>query len=101
MIEVTATMRGGKHELARITIENLLDSPDPALGNYSVRFAVDTAEGYALYQRTVHNFPRKQLNALALIRLALESLDEKELSLDADPDASDSPNLARRLPRTM
>lgn len=97
MIEVIVkgTIKGRKHELARIKIISVHNQGTHA--DYSVQFAVDTAEGTALYQRAIYSFPRKRLNVLALLRLALETLEEKELSLDADPDASDSPNLARRL----
>lgn len=95
MIEVTVKMKGGKHELARIRITKVENRGD--LADYSVQLAVDTGVGPAIYQRAVFNFPRKDLNILALIRLALETLEEKELKLDGDPDTSHPSDLARRL----
>lgn len=101
MIEVTVTIKGTKHELARISIENLGSADE--FGDYSVRFGVDTGSGFAVYQRSVEHFPRRRYNALALLRIALSTLEEKELTLDSDPDqdAGRSPNLARGLPRAM
>lgn len=101
MIKVTITSKGGKHELGRIHIENVSTSADGRYGDYSLQFGVDTGAGVAVIQRSVYAFPRKDLNVLALVRLALETLEEKELSLDADPDARRSPNLARGLPRSL
>jgi len=99
VIRVTGTKNGGRHELLLVELENVSDEGAGEFGEYSVRFVVDTGEGFATYQRAVRGFPRKKYNALGLLRLALESLDEKELTLDADPDARRSPDLARRLPR--
>lgn len=100
MIEVTITSKSGTHELGKIRIENLSEV-SAEHGDYTVQFAVDTGAGWATYQRSVHNFPRKQFNVLGLLRLALDTLDEKELTLDADPDARSSSSVARRLPRTL
>lgn len=100
MIEVSMMLGGG--ELAHVRIENMDDAlANPEYGDYSIQFAVHTGEGVAMYQRSVYNFPRKQFNALALLKIALETLTEKELTLDLDPDARGSSNLARRLPRTL
>ena len=102
MIRVTAKI--GTRELAVIRIENLEDSIDPEIGNYSIEFGVHTGDGYAVYQRQIEAFPRKKFNTLALIRQALNTLEEKELSLDGDIDIPSPPgdagvprNLARRL----
>lgn len=87
------------HELARIDIENVTRTRTEH-GDYSVQFAVDTGDGnLAMYQRRVENFPRKRYNVLGLLRLALSALDEKELTLDTDPDAPGSPDMERRLDR--
>lgn len=84
MIEVS--IKSGDYEVALIRITNLEDSLDPELGNYSIEFGVDTIAGFAVYQRSIEAFPRKKFNALALVRQALMTLEEKELSLDGDPD---------------
>lgn len=97
MIEVSIKHDG--RELARIKIEHL--GPGGDFSDYSIQFGVDTAEGFAVYQRAVEHFPRRKFNALALLRIALATLEEKELSLDADPDARRSSSLARRLNRSM
>lgn len=102
MITVTITKSGGKHELARIEIENVTGKAGEE-GTYSVRFVVDTGSGIAMYQRRIDSFHRKRYNVLALLRIALETLLEKELTLDRDPDqdAGRSRYLGRRLPRSM
>lgn len=101
MIEVRVTTKGGTHELAKIRIENLVDSDNSELGNYSIQFGVDTVAGFAIYQRSVDNFPRKRYNVLGLLKIALDTLEEKELTLDADPDARRTSDLARRIGRAM
>lgn len=101
MITVTVTKSGGRHELARIEIENVLDDQTNETGTYSIRFAVDTGSGVAIYQRRVDSFFRKRYNVLALLRIALDTLMEQELNLDADPDARYSSDLERRLSRSM
>lgn len=102
MITVTVTKSGGKHELARIEIENVADQAGET-GQYSVRFAVDTGSGVAIYQRRIDSFSRRRYNVLALLRIALDTLVEQELSLDRDldQDARCASNLERRLPRSM
>lgn len=98
MIEVV--IRSGRKELGRIRLENVTATPTE-YGDYTVQFGVDTGEGWAVYQRKVEHFARKRYNVLGLIRLALSALEEKELSLDTDPDARSSPDLARGLPRSL
>lgn len=97
MITVTVTKSGGKHELARIEIENVTGSTQET-GEYSVRFVVDTGSGPAIYQRRIDSFFRRRYNVLALLRIALDTLMEKELSLDRDPDAHHSEQHRKRLP---
>jgi hypothetical protein len=100
MIEVI--IKSGRKELGRITLENL--GPAAEFGDYTAQFGVDTGEGWAVYQRGVEHFPRRRYNVLGLLRIALSALEEKELTLDADPDsdtARRSSDLARRLPRPM
>ena len=100
MIEVI--IKSGRKELGRIKIEHLSGS-EATFGDYSIQFGVDTGEGFAVYQRSVDHFPRKRYNVLALLRIALSALEEKELTLDADPDqdATSPSNLARGLPRSL
>lgn len=96
MITVTVTKSGGRHELARIEIENL--SPAGETGEYSVRFVVDTGSGPAIYQRRIDSFYRRRYNVLALLRIALDTLMEQELSLDRDPDTHYPKQHRKRLP---
>lgn len=105
-LEVKA--ESNRHELAVIRITNLEDSSDPEYGNYSIEFGVDTVDGWAIYQRSIESFPRRKYNTLALIRQALNTLEEKELRLDGDidaprpqGDARSSRRLAWRLRGTM
>lgn len=85
MIEVI--IRSGRKELGRIRIENVTATA-AEYGDYAAQFGVDTGDGWAVYQRRVEHFPRKRYNVLALLRLALSALEEKDLSLDTDPDAN-------------
>lgn len=106
MIEVSITDDSGE-ELAHIRIEKLLDRGD-GTADYSIKFGVDTADGFAVYQRSIDVYPRTKYNVLGLLRLALSALDEKELFLDGDPDqprssrnARASRRLARKLGRAL
>jgi hypothetical protein len=86
--------------IAKIEIKNVEPNSNTDYADYSVRFAVERGSAVGLHRRLFFSFPRKQLNALALVRQALMTLDEKELQLerDFDPDeAPVSPDLARRL----
>lgn len=92
---ILVTITSGDHELGLVRITNLEDSDDPEYGNYSIELGVDTAAGFAVYQRSIESFPRKKFNALALLRQALNTLEEKELRLDGDITAPRSPRDAR------
>lgn len=87
MIEVRIKSKAGTHELGLIRIENM-ETGSLKEADYSIEFGVDTAAGFAVYQRAIYRFPRKEYNVLGLLRLALSTLEEKELSLDGDPDNS-------------
>lgn len=88
MIEVTITAKGGNLELARIRIENVGGNEE--FGNYSVHFAVNRAmTAVGLHQRGFDNFPRTRYNVLALLRQALNTLDEKELELEDGVGSAD------------
>ena len=100
MIDVSIKFKGGA-ELGHIRIENM-ETGTAELGDYSVEFGVDIAEGFAVYQRAIYSFPRKDYNVLGLLRLALSTLEEKELTLDGDPDRpnpSGNARLSRHLAR--
>jgi hypothetical protein len=104
MIEVRVSIPTGQgdHEIALIKMSRVSMTPDRQHGDYHILFGVETGEGIAVYQRHVDNFPRTQYNVLGLLRIALETLEQKELSLDRDPDnAGYSPDLARRLERAL
>lgn len=101
MIEITVRVYNGP-EIAQIRLERVDLTPDELMGTYSVQFAVNIGESVALYQRRVDNFPRTKYNVLGLLQLALDTLSEQELYLDADPRlARHSPDLARRLERAL
>jgi hypothetical protein len=104
MIEVYICKDG--EPLAQIEIKNtgLVHVGD--LADYTVRFGVDRGSAVGVHSRTMYGFPRKHLNVLALVRQALNTLDEKELSLEPgyDPDAPEaslSSSLARGLSGTV
>ena len=95
MIEVLVLKNS--QPIAKVEIKNVETNEDDT-ADYSVRFAVERGSAVGLHRRLIFRFPRKRLNALALVRLALESLNEKELELerDFDPDeAPVSPDMAR------
>lgn len=100
MIEVEIKVDGVK--IGEIEIRNAGGTLEA--GDYICHYIVNrgTAVGAAI--RTVHDFPRKRLNVFGLLRLALESLDEKELELerDFDPDETTiSTDLAWRFDRAL
>ena len=96
VIEVLVLKNGD--EIARVKIENMSETHDVA--DYSVRFAAFTGASVAIYQRAIYAFPRRKINVLGLVRQALATLEEKELTLDGDPDTGTVPaNLARQLRR--
>jgi hypothetical protein len=85
MIEVEVRANGVK--LADIKIRNAGGTLEH--GDYICHYTVSRGSALGAAVRTLHSFPRKRLNSLGLLRLALEALDEKELELerDFDPDA--------------
>jgi hypothetical protein len=100
MIEVE--IRTSRKDVARLRIECVKFYSDNQYGDYTVQIAIDTGGGsLAIYQKSIYAFPRKKLNALALVLAALTTMSEEEFGLDADPDASRSPNLVRELDRAM
>lgn len=69
--------------LGEIKIENVSASAGD-LGDYSVRFGVEKIGAVGVHQRGIMNFPRTKFNVLALLRQALATLEEDELSLTGD-----------------
>lgn len=101
MIEALVFKNG--EPVAKVEIKNIHVHED-GTADYQVRFGVERGSAVGLHRRLVFRFPRKRLNVLALLRLSLETLNEKELELerDFDPDeAPVSPDLARRLGGAM
>ena len=99
MILVTITNPATGTELGRIEVQNLQTGVGE-VADYSVKFGVERGTAVGMHKRMIYGFPRKKYNVLALLRQALETLNEKELELerDFDPDAADrSPNLARKI----
>lgn len=95
MIEVLVTDEHG--ELGKLRIEQTAIHRD-GTADYSIQFAVDRLGAVGLHQRAVYRFPCNQMNVLALLRQALNTLDEKELRLEPEPRTS---NMARRLRRAL
>jgi hypothetical protein len=81
MIEVIIRIKDAVNTpaLAKITIERVND--DPALGDYSVRFGVESTESVSLRQRALLAFPYRRYNVLALVLQALRTLEHDELLL--------------------
>lgn len=111
MIEVHVSKNGEpiahieiKNETSQIVQE--LHGATHEYADYTVKYAVERGSAVGLHTRWIYAFPRKEFNALALVRQALNTLDEKELRLERnfDPDAPEatvSSDLARRLNRPM
>lgn len=97
MIEVLITNDYG--ELARMRISNLDGDVDEA--SYSVEFAVNRVGDTALFQRGIFRFPRNKFNVLALLKQALETLDEGELKLDGTISPSDMERRQRGALRSL
>jgi hypothetical protein len=101
MIEVIILKNG--EPLATVEIKNVQVHSD-GTADYRVLFAVERGSAVGIHRRPIFRFPRKRLNALALLRQALNTLDEKELELERDfnPDETTvSTDLARRLRGAM
>lgn len=104
MIEVEIKLNGEILARMEIKSESLAEED---LADYSVKYAVERGSAIGLHKRMLYGFPRKRYNALALLRQALMTLEEKELELERgfDPDATNendrSADLARRLGRAL
>lgn len=94
MIEVIIRHQGTQQELGRITIENTGGTEE--LGDYAIKFGVEKIASVGIHTRGIWGFPRLQYNVLALLKQALDSLDEDELRLKGGASSSD---LARRFRR--
>lgn len=88
MIEVLVLKNS--QPMARVEIKNV-ETHEDGTADYSVRFGVERGSAVGLHRRLIFGFPRKRLNALALVRLALESLNEKELELERGFDPDEAP----------
>ena len=69
-------------ELCQIEIENTGGTTYE--GDYVVRFVTSRGAAIGIHSRTIHQFPRRKYNALALLLQALSTLSEEELSLEGD-----------------
>lgn len=90
-------------QLGRIVIKKNYVGRD-GTADYSVKFMVERGSAVGLHKRLMWGFPRKQLNVLALVRQALNTLDPKELELERgfdpdSPEANRTSDMARRLKR--
>lgn len=81
-----------EHEYFHVTIE-LVKTNDDGTADFSVRFGIDREGARGVHQRPVFGFPITQYNKLALLKIALDTLEPSELELE-HPTAA--PDLARR-----
>lgn len=93
MIEVFIVHDG--EPLAHIEIERVddyfeLGSQHPPMADYRVRFGVDRGSAVGVSSRMVHAFPRRKFNVFGLVRLVLDTLNEKEFLLESDYDIDSS-----------
>lgn len=98
MIEVVVLKNG--EPIAHVEIKNIETSVHGTMANYSVKYAVERGSAVGLHTRLIHHFPRTKYNALALVRQALTTLEERELELEEGFDVDQAPvstDLARRL----
>lgn len=84
MIEVAIRLDDGQttFPLATIRIKNH-HRGDPTEGNYRVEIMVQHGEHIGLYSTTVSGFDRENKNVLALVKEALNQLDDSQLGLDS------------------
>jgi hypothetical protein len=92
--------------LAHIEVERDSEAHS-TFGDYFVKYAVERGTAVGMHKRWIYHFPRKDYNALALVRQALMTLEPKELELESgfDPDQPEpkgrASDLARKVRRTM
>lgn len=86
MLEVKILKNGV--EIGRVEIENIRMNDDGS-ANYAAKFGVERCGAVGLHQRQIWGFRRLKYNVLGLLKLALETLDEKELELERDTSPSD------------
>jgi hypothetical protein len=95
---ITVSITGDSgDELGRIDIEKVAQSLD-GHASYHVRFAVDRVHALGLHSRFIGDFDPYKYNVLALVRIALEGLDERELEHE---DGVVPTDLARGQHRTL
>jgi hypothetical protein len=95
--DLTVTIRTPGRQLARLTLELLEELPD-GTARYSVRVATDRGDALGFHQRSVL-YNSSKWNPLALVKLALDSLDEE--SFEAEYDDPRPPDMAREERRTL
>lgn len=78
---LTADVRVNQRQTALVEIEKLRTHSD-GTADYSVMFTVDDVVSVTKRRRIVHSFPRTRYNSLALLRIALETLEPNELELE-------------------
>lgn len=81
-----------EHEYFHVSIVLIQTNAD-GTADFSVRFGIDREGARGLHQRPVFGFPITKYNKLALLKIALDTLDPSELELE-HPTAA--PDLARR-----
>lgn len=84
MIEVVIRHKESETELGRIEIENVTigGSVFDEEADYSVRIGVERVNSVGMFQRGLIRFYRRKYNVLALLKMALETLEPEDLELD-------------------
>lgn len=72
--------------IAQINITNLTGpvKGETDLADYVAEFVMRNHDSIRMISRTIHNFPRNEINALGLILVALTKLEEEYLTRNGD-----------------
>jgi hypothetical protein len=90
---LTVSVKVNDLEVAIVEIKNVQTNED-GTANYVATFEVDRMGARGRHRRRLFGFPRTQYNALGLLKLALDSLDPRDLELETD--GTGTSDLARR-----
>lgn len=102
MIRVTISHEdrdGTVTELAAMRITRIEPTFDEAVyADYQVESVFDNNESMKIRNTVINNFPRKHLNVMGLLSLALHTFSQKDVTLDGDLPSG---HMARRQRRAL